>query len=56
MIVPTQEVDEIKSGKKVHLTKRLYPGYVLINMVLNQETMILVTSVQSVINFLGGGT
>ena len=56
VIVPTQEVVEIKGGKKVHLTKRLYPGYVLVNMVLNQETMFLVTSVQSVIKFLGGGT
>ncbi len=56
VIVPTREVVEIKGGKKVRTTKRLYPGYVLVNMVLNQETMFLITSVQSVIKFLGGGT
>lgn len=55
VIVPTQEVVEIKGGKKVKSTKRLYPGYVLVNMILNQETMFLITSVQSVIKFLGGG-
>ncbi len=56
VIVPTREVVEIKGGKKIRTTKRLYPGYVLVNMVLNQETMFLVNSVQSVIKFLGGGT
>ncbi len=56
VIVPTREVVEIKGGKKVRTTKRLYPGYVLVNMVLNQETMFLINSVQSVIKFLGGGT
>jgi transcriptional antiterminator NusG len=56
VIVPTREVVEIKGGKKIRSTKRLYPGYVLVHMVLNQETMFLVNSVQSVIKFLGGGT
>ena len=56
VIVPTREVVEIKGGKKIRTTKRLYPGYVLVNMVLNQETMFLVNSVQSVIKFLGGGS
>ena len=56
VIVPTREVVEIKGGKKIRSTKRLYPGYVLVNMVLNQETMFAVNSVQSVIKFLGGGT
>jgi transcriptional antiterminator NusG len=56
VIVPTREVVEIKGGKKVKTTKRLYPGYVLVNMVLNQETMFLITSTPSVIKFLGGGS
>ncbi len=56
VLVPTREVVEIKGGKKIRTTKRLYPGYVLVNMVLNQETMFVVNSVQSVIKFLGGGT
>ena len=56
VIVPTKEVVEIKGGKKVKSTKRLYPGYVLVQMVLNQETMYLVSNTPSVIKFLGGGS
>lgn len=56
VIVPTREVVEIKGGKKVKSTKRLYPGYVLVRMVLNQETMYLVSNTPSVIKFLGGGS
>ena len=56
VVVPTQEVVEIKGGRKVKSTKRLYPGYVLIQMTLNQDTMHLVNSTQGVIKFVGGGT
>src|SRR5207253_7580396 len=38
-LVPTQEVVEIKNGKKVTAERKIYPGYVLVNMVLNQETI-----------------
>lgn len=56
VIVPTQEVVEIKGGKRVKSTKRLYPGYVLIQMRMDQNTMFLVNSVPGVIKFVGGGT
>ena len=56
VIVPTQEVVEIKGGKKVTSTKRLYPGYVLIRMAMTQESMFLVNSIQGVIKFVGGGS
>jgi len=55
VIVPTQEVVEIKGGKRVRSTKRLYPGYVLIQMQLDQNTMFLVNSVPGIIKFVGGG-
>jgi len=55
VIVPTQEVVEIKGGKRVKSTKRLYPGYVLIQMKRDQYTMFLVNSVPGVIKFVGGG-
>lgn len=55
VIVPTQEVVEIKGGKRVKSTKRLYPGYVLIQMLLDQNTMYLVNSVPGVIKFVGSG-
>ena len=56
VIVPTREVVEIKGGKKVRSTKRLYPGYVLVWMELNQDTMFLISNTPSVIKFLGGGS
>src|SRR5205823_14240263 len=37
-LVPTQEVVEIKNGKKVTAERKIYPGYVLVDMVLHQET------------------
>ena len=55
VLVPTQEVMEIRNGKRVEVTKRLYPGYVLVHMLLNERTMHLVNSVQGVIKFVGSG-
>jgi transcriptional antiterminator NusG len=55
IVVPTQEVVEIKGGKRVKSTKRLYPGYVLIQMKLDQRAMFLVNSVPGVIKFVGSG-
>ena len=55
VIVPTQEVVEIKGGKRVKSTKRLYPGYVLIHMLPDQHTMYVVNNVPGVIKFVGSG-
>jgi transcriptional antiterminator NusG len=56
VLVPTHEVVEIKGGKKVSKSKRLYPGYVLVKMVLNERTMHEINNIQGVIKFVGGGT
>ena len=55
VIVPTQEVVEIRNGKRVTVTKRLYPGYALVHMVLNQRTQHVVNNIQGVIKFVGSG-
>ncbi len=54
-LVPTQEVVEIKNGKKVTVERKMYPGYVLVEMVLNQETIHLINGIQGVIKFVGTG-
>ena len=54
-LVPTQEVMEIRKGKRVTVTRRLYPGYVLVNMVLNDRTAHLINNIQGVIKFVGSG-
>jgi transcriptional antiterminator NusG len=52
-LVPTQEAVEIKNGKKVTVERKLYPGYVLVEMLWNQETSHTVNSLQGVIKFVG---
>lgn len=54
-LVPTQEALEIRNGKRVAVTRRLYPGYVLVKMVLNERTMHTINSLQGVIKFVGSG-
>lgn len=54
-LVPTQEVVEIKNGKKVNVERKLYPGYVLVEMIWNQETSHVINSLQGVIKFVGQG-
>lgn len=52
-LVPTQEVVEIKNGKKVTVERKLYPGYVLVEMDMNQETAHTINGIQGVIKFVG---
>jgi transcriptional antiterminator NusG len=52
-IVPTQEVVEIKNGKKVTVERKLYPGYVIVQMGMSQEAQHVVNSIQGVIKFVG---
>ena len=54
-LVPVQEVVEIKSGKKVAVERKLFPGYVLVEMISNQETLHAINSIQGVIKFVGTG-
>ena len=54
-LVPVQDVVEIKAGKKVTVERKLYPGYVLVEMGMTQEALHVVNSVQGVIKFVGTG-
>ncbi len=55
VLVPTHDVVEVKGGKKVTKSKRLYPGYILVKMVLNETTLHEINNIQGVIKFVGGG-
>jgi len=55
VLVPTQDVIEIKNGKKLTVERKLYPGYVLVEMQMSQEALHLVNSIQGVIKFVGTG-
>jgi transcription termination/antitermination factor NusG len=52
-LVPTEQVVEIKNGKKVTVERKVYPGYVLVEMVVDQETLHTIGSIQGVIKFVG---
>jgi len=56
VLVPTQEVMEIKQGKKTRVTKNLYPGYILVEAVMNDETQYFINSISGIIKFLGAGS
>ena len=50
-----QQVVEIKNGKKVTVERKVFPGYVLVEMVMNQETLHTINNIQGVIKFVGQG-
>ncbi len=54
IMVPTEEVVEIKNGQKKTTERRIFPGYVLVEMVMNDETWHLVKHTNKVTGFVGG--
>lgn len=56
MLIPTEEVVELKNGKKVTSKRLLYPGYVMVQMEMDDELWHAVKSTPRVTGFVGGGT
>src|SRR3546814_6259549 len=54
ILVPSEEVIEVKGGKKSITERRIFPGYVLVEMDLTDETWHLVKNTNRVTGFLGG--
>jgi transcription termination/antitermination protein NusG len=53
VIVPTEQVSEMKNGQKVQSERRTMPGYVLVNMEMNDDTWQLVKNTPGVTGFVG---
>lgn len=54
--VPMQDVVEVKNGAQKQVSKKLFPGYVLINMVMNDDTWYVVRNTRGVTGFVGPGS
>jgi transcriptional antiterminator NusG len=54
VLVPTEEVVEMREGKKRKSDRKFFPGYVLVQMEMNDETWHLVKEVPKVMGFIGG--
>ena len=56
VIVPVQDVVEMKNGAKKVVSKKLFPGYVLIHMIQNDDTWYVVRNTRGVTGFVGPGS
>jgi transcriptional antiterminator NusG len=54
ILIPAEKVLELKAGKKKETTKKFYPGYILIEMEMDEETWHFVRSTPRVTGFVGG--
>jgi len=54
--VPMEETIEVKNGKKKHVQKKLYPGYVMVKMLLTDESWYVVRNTRGVTGFVGPGS
>lgn len=54
--VPMQDVVEVKNGAKKQVSKKMFPGYVLINMIMNDDTWYVVRNTRGVTGFVGPGS
>ncbi len=56
VVVPTEDVIELKNGQRKIKTRKMFPGYVLIKMIVTNESWYLVRNTQGVTGFVGHGS
>ncbi|AAM25448.1 MAG: Transcription termination/antitermination protein nusG [Caldanaerobacter subterraneus] len=56
IVVPTEKVTEIKDGKKKVVERKIFPGYVLVKMIMTDETWYVVRNTRGVTGFVGPGS
>jgi transcription termination/antitermination protein NusG len=56
VLVPLEKVVKIKNGKKVEIEQNFYPGYVLVDMIADEESWYIVRNTPRVTGFVGAGT
>ncbi|HIH2762705.1 MAG TPA: transcription termination/antitermination protein NusG [Candidatus Azoamicus sp. MARI] len=56
ILIPTEDIIELRFGKKKKSKRKMFPGYVLVEMIMNDETWYLIRGVSQVLGFIGGST
>jgi len=54
IMIPTEQVTELKKGQKKQMERKFFPGYMLVNMEMNDDTWHLVRKTPNVMGFIGG--
>ena len=54
--VPMEEVSEIRNGVRKTVSRKMFPGYVLVNMIMNDDTWYVVRNTRGVTGFVGPGS
>lgn len=55
VVIPTREVIVVKKGKKTKVTEKVFPGYVLVKMILDDDSWLVVRTTEGVTGFVGAG-
>jgi transcriptional antiterminator NusG len=55
IVIPTEDEIEIRSGQKRTVTKKIFPGYVLVQMKMDDESWHVVRNTPGITGFVGGG-
>ncbi|MBI4099505.1 transcription termination/antitermination factor NusG [Candidatus Microgenomates bacterium] len=55
VLIPTQEVVQIRAGKKQNVTEKIFPGYLLVKMILDDASWLTVRTTQGITGFVGVG-
>ena len=56
VLIPMESVQEIKNGVKKQVERKMFPGYVLVNMVMNEDTWYVLRNTRGVTGFVGPGS
>lgn len=56
VVLPVENVSEVKNGQQRIVEKRLWPGYLLLKMTLNDETWMFIKDIAGIVGFMGGTT
>lgn len=54
ILVPTEDIIELRFGKKKKSKRKMFPGYVLVEMIMTDETWYLIRGISQVLGFIGG--